>query len=189
MCPAGIQKHNCGAACVTLRPVAGQRKGRMLSNQIAAEKQRMEISPGNVCTSAHNAPSSNCSFHALANQAAPGGKGGSCIHNHTVCNLNGIRCYCSLHHSVQVTIQSFCWDGRKTCSEASSCWLVSHSPESPHIPGTNCMLVFDPALKTAACDLCPGRGVLYLNAMIKSSQTILAISQTRSHMQRGRVST
>jgi len=50
------------------------------------------------------------------------------------------------------------------------------------------MLVSDPAVKTAACDLCPGRGVLYLKAMIKSSQTILDVWQTRSHMQRGRVS-
>ncbi len=48
------------------------------------------------------------------------------------------------------------------------------------------MLVFDPALKTAACDLCPGAGVLYLKAVIKPSQTILDISQTRLHMQRGR---
>ena len=48
------------------------------------------------------------------------------------------------------------------------------------------MLVFGPDVKTTACDLCLGSGVLYLNAMIKSSQTILAISQTRSHVQRGR---
>lgn len=33
------------------------------------------------------------------------------------------------------------------------------------------MLVSDPALKTAAFDLCPRRGVLYLKAMIKTSQT------------------
>ncbi len=51
------------------------------------------------------------------------------------------------------------------------------------------MLVSDPALKTAAFDLCPRRGVLYLKAMIKTSQTLLDILQTRAHKQRGRVST
>ena len=48
------------------------------------------------------------------------------------------------------------------------------------------MLALDPALKTAACDLCPGRGVLHLKVLIKLSQTILDTWQTRSHMQSGR---